>query len=129
LIWSITGLQIVKSRGHFIARSFSFFWYKRIYVGTEFKKLPRDEKAAVLAHEEGHCENHHTEKRMLALLFPFQLMKMCHQQELEADTHAGRLGHATALIEVIRRGGDAGSYYPPIDARVKNLKQYSLDPR
>jgi len=124
-------MKIVKSKRSFVARSFSLLWFKRIYVGVRFNNLPADQALAVLAHEEGHCELHHTEKRILALLFPFMLKNMCHKHELEADNYAGVRGHAESLIRFIRRCNQ-GPYHPSNNIRIKALKKFispSLDPR
>lgn len=124
-------MKIVKCEKWFVARSFSFLWFKRIYVGEKMSKLPADQQMAVLAHEEGHCEHHHTEKRLLALFFPFMLQKMCHRHEMEADRYAAMQGHASPLIKFIRRCNQ-GPYHPNNECRIEALKKFvvpSLDPR
>ena len=124
-------MKIVNCKKWFVARSFSFLWFKRTYVGAKFHKLPADQAMAVLAHEEGHCELHHTERRLAALLFPFMLQKMCHRHEMEADKYAAMRGHADGLIRFIRRCNQ-GPYHPNNEARIEALKKFvvpSLDPR
>ena len=94
--------MIVQTSEPITARSFSCLWYKRIYVGRKFHALPPRVKMAVLAHEFAHCERHHTEWRILALLFPFLIKWLCHRQEYQADAYVAQCGFGPELHWFLR---------------------------
>jgi len=102
-------LKIIETDRDEVARSISLFWFKRIYVGTRFKKLTVAERMAVIAHETGHCEGHHTEWRILLLPIVFWLAK---QQEFWADAYAVRKGHGEALYRHLGRNDGGGLFHP-----------------
>lgn len=116
---------IVPTNEPIIARALSFGWWKRVYVGKLFERLPPHIRQAVLAHEAAHCDLHHTEKRILALIFaPFLLKRICRKQELDADKLAAKKGHAPALMELLSIDVDVGPYHPTHKERISALKQY-----
>ena len=95
-----------------VARSVSFFWYKRIYLGNKWDRLPTEQRDAVIAHELGHCLKHHTEWRALALFFPFFIPSLCRHQEFEADAYACEQGHGPALHKLLGYEAMRGPYHP-----------------
>lgn len=108
-----------------IARSWSFFWTKRIIVGRRFDSLPFHVRNAVWYHETGHIEMHHVEKGLLCLLLtPWRFFKLCRQQELDADQYAAERGHARGLIELLRFEKDQTFSHPSNSERRQHLKQY-----
>lgn len=104
--------MIVDTDEPIYGRSVSFFWYKRIYVGTKFRDLPYRVKAAVIAHELGHCDGHHTEWRILALLFPFVIPWLTRWQEYRADAYACKLGYGPELAWLLRENTGGGLFHP-----------------
>jgi hypothetical protein len=110
-------MKIVRTKESIVARSASFFWWKRVYVGAWFWLLAPETRAAVLAHESYHCHQHHTEWRILALLFPFIIPRLCRRQELEADAFAASFGHGPALYEFLKPGIGGGLFHPSNDVR------------
>lgn len=108
-----------------LARAVSFLWWKRVYIGSRFIKLPRDQKEAILSHERGHCDLHHTEVRLFVALFlPFLFPYICRKQELAADRYAARSGHAKALAKLLSSDYDGGFLQPSHSERRAQLKKY-----
>lgn len=102
--------------------AFSFLWYKRIFIGDEFETLPPKVRVALLAHEEGHLKSHHTEKRILCMLFaPWLMYKVAKRQELEADLHAARRGFSDGLYEFLDADKSESDFYPSDLQRKRNL--------
>ena len=91
-----------------------------------FCKLSSAEQQAVIAHELYHCENHHSEWRALALMFPAWMKRICHRQEFEADLFAAKLGYGDALIKVLSRFGEGGNMHPTTAERIKVIEQFTL---
>ena len=120
-------MKIVRTDKPFIARSFSFLWWKRIYIGTKYTHLTSAQRTAVLAHEEGHCNLHHTEIRFLALfLLPFYLKYVCHSTELAADRYAAKRGHGRGLVSLLKRTRNPESFFHPSDeTRCKILSSFA----
>jgi Peptidase family M48 len=118
-------MKIVRVDKPYIARSFSFLWLKRIYIGSMYDHLSSAQRQAVLTHEEGHCALHHTELRLLTLiLFPFLLKYVCHQTELAADRYVAQRGQGRGLIALMRRTQNPESFFYPSDkTRCKILTQ------
>ena len=119
-------LKVKVTKRNTVAASASFFWWKRIYVSALFCKLSSVEQQAVIAHELYHCENHHSEWRALALMFPAWMKRMCHRQEFEADLFAAKLGYGHALIKVLSRFGKGGDMHPATAERIKVIEQFTL---
>lgn len=118
-------MKIVTTTEPIIARSISFLWFKRIYIGIGYWNLLKSQKEAVLAHEEAHCKFHHTELRLLTvLLCPFLVKWVCHKTEFAADRFAASRGYAKPLIQVLGFGKRDSWFYPSPDSRVKALEQY-----
>ena len=118
-------IKIVSTREFIIARSTSFFWWKRIYVGVRFFTLSDAQREAVLAHEEGHCNLHHSELRSLAvLLCPFLIKWVCHKTEYAADLYAAERGLAKPLIQVLNNDKRETVLHPSNRNRRKALEQY-----
>jgi Zn-dependent protease with chaperone function len=105
---------IVQTNEPITARSVSWLWYKRIYVGTKFIGLPERVKMAVLAHELAHCEGHHTEWRLLALICPIPLLIqwLCHWQEYQADAYVAQCGFGPELSWYLRKDGPGSITHP-----------------
>ena len=92
-----------------IARSFSFGWFKRVYVGAKFHAYPPRIKAAILLHEFAHCNGHHTEWRML--LWPIGLW-LAKWQEYRADAYVARCGYGPELYCLLHRDTPGGAFHP-----------------
>lgn len=95
-----------------IARSFSFLWIKRIYLGSKWLALPTTVKSAVLEHERAHCDGHHSEMRMLALLVPVIIPWLCRWQELRADARAVEAGFGSEMLWLLRDESSGGPFHP-----------------
>lgn len=121
-------IKVVCTNEPMYARSMSFFTWKRVYIGTSFATLSLDEQVAALSHEEGHCELHHTEVRILFLaLLPWFFIPLCKYQELAADRYAASKGHSDILIRMFERWKSKGGWLHPSDhARKHNLKKHDL---
>ena len=118
-------MKITRTDDDIIARSWSFFWVRRIVVGRRFDMLPLAMRNAILAHEQGHVENRHVEKGLLCLLTnPWNFFKLCRKQELEADEFAATFGHALALVDFLRFEKEGNRFYPSHAERRQHLKQY-----
>jgi len=113
-----------------IARAFSFFWFKRIYLGIRFKRLSPMQQMGAVAHEEGHCELHHSEKRM-ALLFliawwnPWWFLRICRNHELAADKYAVDKGYSQHLLSLLSAYGTDGWLHPPHRERIMAIIRYT----
>lgn len=115
-------MRVIVTRRPFIARSLSFFGLQRIYVGTRYAALPPFAKRAVIAHECAHLVGHHTEWRLLALLFPPVIPWLCHWQEYRADARAAATGHLHGMLHLLQKDGGGGLTHPKnIDRRKKLL--------
>lgn len=118
-------MKVIHTNENMIARSLSFLWWKRIYVGTKYWNLLRSQKEAVLAHEEGHCKFHHTELRLLTLLFcPVLIKPVCHKTEFAADRYAASKGLAKPLSQVLSFDREEDWLYPCNTDRRKALENY-----
>lgn len=112
------------------------FGSRRIKLGPAAAKLPVDELAAVIAHEDAHLKLHHTRQRWKwALQFIFmridleQLRGLCWSQELQADRWAAEAGCGPALIRFIRRRHptESGMWHPPASMRLAHLANYETE--
>jgi Zn-dependent protease with chaperone function len=120
-------LTIVHSNEVVIAGATSLLWWKRIRLSDRFYALPDHKQFAVIMHEFGHLFYHHTEKRILCLIFtPWRLIPMMHRQEFEADRYAASLGGADALIEMLQGVGDGELFHPSNADRRAALKKYEI---
>ena len=111
----------------FMARAFSFFWLKRVYLGRRFFELPPNEQLAAIRHEEGHCDGHHTELRVLCLLLaPWLLGWLCRRQEFEADRYSSQRGHTESLLQILK-DDKPGTYFSPShrDRRERILQSFT----
>lgn len=118
-------MKVIYTGENIIARSISFLWWKRIYLGTRYWKLLRSQKDAVLAHEEAHCKFHHSELRLLTLLFcPVLIKLVCHKTEFVADRYAANKGLAGPLIQVLSFDREEDWLYPCNADRRKALEDY-----
>jgi hypothetical protein len=113
-------VQVVHVDAPWSARSFSFLWIKRIYVGKGFDKLPVHVRNAVFAHEHYHVSRHHTEARALAmcipLLWPF-IKRICHEQEFAADEFAVSCGFRKGLLQLLQADSAESLTHPSHEAR------------
>ena len=90
-----------------IAMAGSFLFFGVIFLGRGYYRLSESQKLAVLAHEREHIRLHHTELRILALIFCFPLLpRICRQQEFSADAGAVKAGCGEALRQLL------SFYYP-----------------
>lgn len=109
-----------------LARSFSFFWFQRIYIDPgRYNELPSYARRAMIAHECSHLAGHDTEWRILAalcpLLWPF-LGVICRWQEYRADDDAAHHGHARGMLRLLERDTAATFTHPKnMDRRNKLL--------
>jgi hypothetical protein len=109
-----------------LADSRGLWRWKSIVIGVQFLMLGPAHKLAVLYHEACHCLRHHMEKRVIALpmLFirPAFSMRLCAEQEMEADAFAAANGYGKDLLDVLTRfGGEPGTFYPSNEERVTRL--------
>lgn len=102
--------------------------FQKIIVGGKWFKLTEPERAAVLAHEVGHCKAWHFERRILslwAILIPKMrvlAIRWAHQHELSADRFAVRAGHGPALLGVLAKfRGPGGMFYPSFEVRASAI--------
>ena len=124
--------MVVTTREPIIARSVSFFWYRRVYIGTKFARLPKGQQTAVILHERGHIEKHHTEARLLSVLFPFKpfIRWLCHRQEYAADRYVLEHGFGRELVDFLVANGARESFTHPSDyARACRLQKMLYDAR
>lgn len=92
----------------FVARQKGIFLNRRIETGRYFSKLSPEEKAAAIAHEEGHLFLKHALRRVwwacsFKFLNPNKFFKEVQEQEFEADAYAARKGHALGLVSILSR--------------------------
>ena len=112
-----------KTTNNIYAYAFSCLWYKRVTLGKKIEELTDVERAAAIFHEVGHVEQHHTEWRVICLLFaPFLLKWLCRKQELDADRYAAQYGHAQGLLSLLANEWD-GNFFQPSHA----LRRASLE--
>ena len=122
-------LKFVSTDAEYIARSASFFWWKRVYTGKPFVGLTDDQKRAVLAHETYHVMAHHTEMRIVALFCPFVIPWLCKKQEFDADECAAWAGYRAELIEMLEKSViNDGPYHPTNFERIQRLKNFDPSP-
>lgn len=98
-----------------------------VLVGARFEILSRIEQEAVLAHEVGHIENHHTLKRWWWILSCQwrKLGERCKNQELEADAYAADAGFGPGLVKFLRRTKfPESAWHPAYYDRVLNIQRY-----
>ncbi len=122
-------IRWVKSDEDMIAYAWSFFWIKRIVTGKRFEAISPRLRAAIILHERGHANLHHTEKKLLALLItPWKLFRVIKEQEFEADAYCASRRFGNELIEFLQTLGKGGGHYHPTNAeRIDRL--LSLRPR
>jgi hypothetical protein len=99
-----------------------------IRTGEFFEFLPEDEQRAVLAHERGHLARRHHLKRLswfvtLRVFFRTDaFLRMCEEQEIEADSYARDTGHGPALAKFITKHVKMTAFgYPSVIRRLENL--------
>ena len=101
--------------------------WKKIVVGPGFLRLSEREAGAVLLHEAGHCKLHHLEKRLsmvwLVLVSPQRLLRICLEQEHEADDFAVKHGYGQDLAQLFSRMEQRKAlFHPALSARIARLK-------
>ena len=101
--------KVILTTEPIIARSFSFGWFKRVYVGTKFPAFSPRLKTAILLHEFAHCNGHHTEFRML--LWPIGLW-LAKWQEYQADAYVARCGFGPELYCLLYPESPGGLFHP-----------------
>jgi hypothetical protein len=111
-------MKMIQTTEPIVARSFSFFWFKRVYTGARFESLPYRTKVAILLHEFAHCNSHHTEWRVL--LWPLALW-LPKRQELWADAFVASQGYAQELHDFLIGEHDGGLFHPSNWQRRQNL--------
>lgn len=80
-------------------------------------------RKAVMIHELFHVEHHHTEKRLLALLTPWRIKKVCHTQEFDADASVANLGYGPALwLSLFTSNYKGGVIHPSSLERCQRLQ-------
>ena len=92
-----------------MARSFSFGWFKRVYVGSKFHAYSPRLKTAILLHEFAHCHGHHTEWRILLFMLAPWLARW---QEYRADAYVARAGYGPELYCVLINDSPGGLFHP-----------------
>lgn len=88
-----------------LAKARGIWPFRRIYIGQRWYMLTDRQQMAVLMHEAGHCKMFHLEKRVaMRWLSPIRsswVLKICMEQEFEADEFAAQQGYGLALIEIL----------------------------
>jgi Zn-dependent protease with chaperone function len=112
-----------------ISDSRGIWRWKKIVVGPSFLRLDEREAGAVLLHEAGHCKLRHLEKRLtmlwLVLVSPKRLLRICLEQEYEADRFAAKCGYGNDLIRLFNRmsAQSPGPFHPELGSRIARLMQ------
>jgi Zn-dependent protease with chaperone function len=102
----------------------SFFWWKKVYLGKAYFDLPRAHRMAVKVHEMGHVKGHHTEWRILTLLFcPILFFWVCRKQEFLADEYAAKMHCGKEMIEFLQDHPGTGRRYPSNAERIKRISR------
>ena len=109
-----------------ISDSRGLWWWKKIVLGPGFLQLSGREGCAVLLHEAGHCKLRHLEKRItmawLVLVSPQRLLRICLEQEYEADRFAAGCGYGADLMRLFcRLQQAAGPFHPELSQRIARL--------
>ena len=113
------------TKRNIISCCFGFFGFKKVYVGAKFFELNTRQRTAVVSHECAHLASFHPEARILFLIFPFYLKRLCIWQEFQADLRTWELGYGKELIEVLEMFANEGSKFHPSTAdRIERLKRY-----
>jgi len=101
-----------------------------VMLGPGAKHLPVDELAAMIAHEHGHVLMRHARQRIVWLLTgkwlrPQRWLRMCQEQEFQADRYAVLQGHGVALLRFIRKRSPeyGGPFHPPRHQRLARIHQ------
>jgi Zn-dependent protease with chaperone function len=112
--------MIIQSKMRLVAASVGPF----IVTGIWFKRLPKIEQDAVLAHEQAHLDLRHQWVRwwwIISLQFS-DIHGRCCQQEYDADEHAAKRGHGEGLIRFLRRFSESESkFHPSAQMRIQKL--------
>lgn len=111
-----------------ISDSRGIWRWKKIILGNAFHQLSEREAKAVLLHEVGHCKLRHLEKRLtmlwLVLWNPQKLLRLCIEQEYEADRFAARMGYGMDLVQLFcRMQRQQGPFHPELSERIARLTQ------
>ncbi len=111
-----------------ISDSRGIWRWKKIVIGPNFAKLSEREQGAVLLHEAGHCLLRHLEKRLtmtwLVLVNPEKLLRLCINQEYEADQFAAVRGYGDGLVKLFCRMENAdGTFHPELSSRIARLQK------
>ena len=90
-----------------------------------FSMLPKVMQDAAVVHEMAHCIMHHTEKRILCLLFmPWKIREVCKNHEFEADRYAVMNGYGEGLKLCLRFESEGGMFHPSNAERRQKIEQY-----
>lgn len=113
-----------------LAYSFSFFKFKRIWLGNRFFNLSKRQRDAVMAHELYHVDHHHTEIRFLIMILFFPILGyICRNQELAADRHAVDKGFGYEMLNVLTIEAYEHSWlYPDWEIRKERIKSFLNEP-
>ena len=111
-----------------ISDSRGLWRWKKIVVGPAFFRLDEREAGAVLLHEAGHVKLRHLEKRLtmlwLVLISPQKLLRICVEQEFEADRFAARCGYGADLTRLFHRlAREPQMFHPSLDERIARLTE------
>lgn len=102
-----------------------------VVTGRFFDRFEPAEKAAILAHEEGHIYHRHAWMRFKWIFTGNwkHLLYKCRLQEFEADAFAVNLGHAAGLMAFLQLSrAPEGPLHPSSDDRIEiitRLGRYS----
>ncbi len=115
-----------------ICESRGIWRWKKIVVGPDFTQFPPREKMAFLLHEAGHCKLHHVEKRLLnlwwLLIWPRRLVRLCVEQEHQADLFVKNCGYGADLARAFSRLVEMEkTLHPPIKERIARLTNAPMD--
>lgn len=105
-----------------ISDSRGIWRWQEIVVGPLFTAFPPREQQAILLHEAGHCKMRHVEHRLLALLAPWTIPRLCREQEFAADRFAAECGFGADLARAfLRLKAPATALHPPVEERIGRL--------
>ena len=97
--------------------------FKAITIGPRWLELDEGERMGVLMHEAKHCLAFHLEIRLLLLplMWTRWVLRITHQQEMDADAFAVEQGHGAGLLRVVARFRERDEYYPSFNERYRNM--------
>jgi len=116
-------IKVVTTKEHPTCAA-SFFWWRRIFIGTDYANIPPSQRVAVVSHEVGHVVGRHTELKLLCLLLcPLAYIFLCWWCEIQADRHSVRCGNGRRLLEFLKDEASGGLLHPSHATRRRYIKK------